>query len=154
MKRLLFLALTTCLFFTFPIVNGQKILLLENKAKNKTIAINQNKRISIKTVAGNRISGKFIILNDSIINLKKANIRLSDIASVKKANLVPELIGTGLIVFGFSMISTDLILTLFMHEIVYAYSIMSIPLLSGGMAITLIPIKTKKLGWAFNIVEI
>ena len=61
------------LFLIFSIAgNAQtKGIKLINKISNDSIFLPENSRIKIETIKGKEIVGKYTIINDSVINIKK-----------------------------------------------------------------------------------
>ena len=68
MKKLIFLFLS--LFFLNSLVAQEKAIKIFNEKTGKEIIIKENKRIRIKTLDGEKVSGRYKILDDETIILK------------------------------------------------------------------------------------
>jgi uncharacterized membrane-anchored protein len=77
---------------------------------NDTTFLKENRRIKVKTLDGKSVAGKFIIVNDSEINIKGRIISMDSIVSIRKASTFSTIlrttsisIGTVAVVGGFAM---------------------------------------------------
>lgn len=77
----------------------QKAIKITNHITQKEVVINENERITIKTVNDKKISGRFNIENNSII-IKNEKLEITDIAFLKRNPLLTSVLTTGLLVYG------------------------------------------------------
>ena len=93
MKKLIFLFLS--LFFLNCLVAQEKAIKIFNEKTGKEIIIKENKRIRIKTLDGEKVSGRYKILDDETIILKNQRIKLSQIEKIKKNPLSMSILTHG-----------------------------------------------------------
>ena len=72
MKNLTILFIS--LFFVNLIFAQERVLKIVNQVSKKEIIIKENKRIRIKTIDGQKISGRFKIIGKETIFIKKKKI--------------------------------------------------------------------------------
>jgi hypothetical protein len=70
-----------------------------NEVSKKEIIIKENKRIRIKTVDGQKISGRFKIIGKETILIKKKKIELANIEKIKRNPLLISIITNGLFIY-------------------------------------------------------
>jgi len=87
--------------FLVNVLNAQehKVIKITNQATQKEIDIKENKRIIIKTVDDKKISGRFIIENNSVI-INNEKLEITDIEYLKRDPLLTSILTTGLLVYG------------------------------------------------------
>ena len=73
---------------------------LINKISNDSIFLPENSRIEIETIRGKEIVGKYTIVNDSVINIKKKMIEINTILSLKATSTGSDLLHTFSTVIG------------------------------------------------------
>jgi hypothetical protein len=78
-----FITLVFCLAITALFAQNKGIGLLKNDSRSLTF-LKENQRIKIKTIDGQRIAGKFTVVNDSTISIKNNIIPLDSIATIRK----------------------------------------------------------------------
>ncbi|MCR8669210.1 hypothetical protein NO995_16100 [Aestuariibaculum sp. M13] len=66
-----------------------------NEQISKSILIKENKRIRIKTFDGEKLTGRFKIIDDETIYIKNREIKLSQIERIKKHPLVMSVLING-----------------------------------------------------------
>ena len=103
MKKLIFLFLS--LFFLNCLVAQEKAIKIFNEKTGKEIIIKENKRIRIKTLDGEKISGRYKILDDETIILKNQRIKLSQIEKIKKNPLGISILTNGVFYSGGAFIA-------------------------------------------------
>ncbi len=104
----------TILFFSLFFINllfsQEGAIKITNQTSEKERIIKENKRIKIKTIDGQKISGRFKIEKDNIILIKKQRIELTNIKEIKRNSLLVSIltsgffIYTGAITLGFSVL--------------------------------------------------
>ena len=76
-------------------INGIRLF---NEDKNKEIFIKENKRLRVKTSDGQRISGRFKIMDNEHFLIKGNTLKLTEVEMVKKNPLVVSVLVDGLLV--------------------------------------------------------
>jgi hypothetical protein len=98
MKALLLVYLC---FLSFNFLNAQKRhLKITNDVSLEEVIINEGKRIRIYSNDGKKLSGKFNIVDDTSILIKKSKVAIQDIVLIKKHPLAQTLIGNVLLIGG------------------------------------------------------
>ena len=87
------------LFITNVVVAQEQAIKITNDITKKEIIIKENKRVRIKTVAGEKISGRFSIENNKI-SIKNRHIELTDIDALKRNPLLTSIFTSGFLVYG------------------------------------------------------
>lgn len=77
----------------------QQAIKITNQTSKKERSIIKNKRIKIKTLDGEKLSGRFKIENNSII-IDNKQITLTDIAVIKRIPLLISIVTNGLLIYG------------------------------------------------------
>jgi len=77
----------------------ENVLKISSPTSEKEVIINQNKRIKIQTVDGEKISGRFRIEGTNAITIKDQTIALSDIESIKRNPLFLSIFSSGLLIY-------------------------------------------------------
>ncbi|TXD51640.1 MULTISPECIES: hypothetical protein [unclassified Polaribacter] len=75
------------LFFITQIFSQNKAIKITNTSSKKEKEIKENKRVKIKTINGQEISGRFKVKNDNTIVIKNNLIRLHNILEIKRDSL-------------------------------------------------------------------
>ncbi|WP_228850487.1 hypothetical protein [Aegicerativicinus sediminis] len=70
-----------------------------NDQQSKEFLIKENKRIRIKTIDDHKISGRFKIVDDETILIRKRTIKLSEIEKLKKHPLGMSIIINGILYY-------------------------------------------------------
>ncbi len=96
MKKLLFVFIAV--LFTGIIFSQNGAVKIFGEKSEKSILLQENSRIRIKTVDGKRITGRFTIVNDSTMLLKGKEIAIADIKKIKRNPLVMT-IATDVVLF-------------------------------------------------------
>jgi hypothetical protein len=95
---------TTILFLSLCLVNliaaQERVIKISSPASEKKIIIKENKRIKIRTVDGQKISGRFSIEDNRVIAIKDQKIALSDIESIKRNPLLLSVFSSGFLIYG------------------------------------------------------
>ncbi len=94
----------TLVFFSLIFANllfaQEKAIKISSSTSEKEVIIKENKRIKIKTVDGQKISGRFHIDHNKAIVIKDQRIALSDIESLKRNPLFLSIFGSGFLIYG------------------------------------------------------
>ena len=77
----------------------ESALKITNTTTQKEVIIKENKRIKIKTLDGNKISGRFKLKNTTIL-IGKEQIELEDIQSIKPNPVLISVLGSGVLIYG------------------------------------------------------
>ncbi|MGC6470356.1 MAG: hypothetical protein ACON4E_03690 [Flavobacteriales bacterium] len=86
-------------------------ILLKNKKSGLEKPIKEGKRIRLKTTNDKKIKGRFTILNDSTIFIKKDTLALSEIVKIKRDPSVLNFMINGTLVYmGIGFIDDGLLL--------------------------------------------
>ncbi|SEA81878.1 hypothetical protein SAMN05443667_10990 [Flavobacterium gillisiae] len=143
---------TMLLLFTSSFLTAQeKGIYLENRSKNKTIFLPQNKKIKITTSEGKKLAGNYTIVDDKSILIKNQLISLSSVVAIKKYSTYSAITATAGIAVGslFTVVGAAGI-------IAGGYGFIASPLAPIGLAMVLIPVlsnKHKREKWEYKIVN-
>jgi hypothetical protein len=88
------------LFFTTQFLAQEQAIKISSPNSEKEVIIKENKRIKIRTIEGDKISGRFRMLENNAIQIKDQIIALADIESIKRNPLFLSIFGTGLLIYG------------------------------------------------------
>jgi len=112
MKNLLLLLISTVIF---NVAAAQtKAIKITNLNTNKEKIIKENKRIKLRTLDGQQLSGRFKIVNTNTISIDDLTIDLADIDALKRNPLLVSIIGpTFLIYFGALIVGVSVIAGVF-----------------------------------------
>jgi len=92
----------TILIFSLLIANSifsqEQAIKITNKVSQKEIIIKENKRIKIKTLDGQKLSGRFKIENNSIL-IKDQLIELSQIGEIKRNPLLISIVTSSFFIY-------------------------------------------------------
>ncbi len=91
-------------------VNAQEYALrITNSAKEKEVLIKEGKRIRIKLITGEKLSGRFKIINGDSIEIRRQKIAFSSIKKIKKNPLLVQIVTTAGLVYTIAFPATLLI---------------------------------------------
>lgn len=93
------LILFISLFFSNLIFAQEGVLKIVNQTSEKEILIKEHKRIRIKTIEGQKISGRFRIIGKETILIRKKKIKLADIEKIKRNPLLVSIVTNGLFIY-------------------------------------------------------
>lgn len=105
--KLKFLIALSLLFTCFTYAQDGIIKIMNNK-NHKEIIIKENKRIRLKTIEDEKISGRFKIIDAQTILIRGKEIKLSEIIKIKKHPLLVSILtNIGLVYFtsGFTLLT-------------------------------------------------
>ena len=155
MKKLIFLFLS--LFFLNSLVAQEKAIKIFNEKTEKEIIIKENKRIRIKTLDGEKVSGRYKILGDETIILKNQRIKLSQIEKIKKNPLGISILTHGVFYSGGVFLAL-IGFTFYVFEGTeagHAAAILSLSIIYGGTRSPNILKGYKSTGnWKYGIIKI
>ena len=155
MKKLIFLFLS--LFFLNCLVAQEKAIKIFNEKTGKEIIIKENKRIRIKTLNGEKISGIYKILDDETIILKNQRIKLSQIEKIKKNPLGISILINGVFYY-FGVVLTGAAFLAYIyagHAEVFLVTIPAAAFIYGGTGSPNILKGYKSTGdWKYGIIKI
>ena len=97
MKKMTFLFFS--LFFVNLAFTQEQAIKITDSTSNKEVIIKENKRIKIKTVDGQKISGRFRIENSNTIFIKDQRIELTDIEELKRNPLSIYIFTSGFFIY-------------------------------------------------------
>lgn len=96
-------------FFPIFVHAQQKALKISYSAKEKQIIIKEGKRIRIKLLSGQKLSGRFKIINNNTLEIRKQKIAFSSIEKIKKNPLLIQILTTAGLVYTIAFPATLLI---------------------------------------------
>jgi len=136
----------------------EKSILISRNNTTRQIKIKEGKRIRLKTLNGKRLSGRFKVVNDSIIMIKGQQLKFSEIERIKRnplAMTLPLSIITG--TYGGLLILTSTALVIAEPEFA-AILVLAIPSGSGLLYTAIKPPNVLKgytiyRGWKYAITE-
>ena len=88
------------LFFTNQFLAQEQAIKISSPTSEKEVIIKENKRIKIRTTEGDKISGRFQMVENKAIKIKDQKIALADIESIKRNPLFLSIFGTGFLIYG------------------------------------------------------
>ena len=96
----------TLFFFAFTAFSfaQSSVLLIQKNDSNRSIEIKENKRIKLETTAGQKLYGRFTIVDSSSIMIKEKIILLEDVVTMKRKSLFGTIANPVFIVYGSTMI--------------------------------------------------
>ena len=97
MKKTAFL-LFSLLFVNLTIAQELAIKII-NQSSKKEFVIKENKRVKIKTVDGEKISGHFVI-KDNLIMIQNKEFAISDIQEIKRNPLLTSILTSSFLIYG------------------------------------------------------
>ena len=98
------------LYFTsMPFYAQQRILKISYPTKDKQVLIKEGKRIRIKLLTGQKLSGRFKIINNDTFEIRKQKIAFSAIEKIKKNPLLLQILTTAGLVYTIAFPATLLI---------------------------------------------
>lgn len=98
MKKAAFLLIT--IFFINTALSQESAIKITNIDSQKEIILKEDRRITIKTISGQKISGRFKIKDLRTILIKDNQIKLTEIIYLKRNPLVVSILTTGVLVYG------------------------------------------------------
>ena len=96
------------LFFTCFTYAQESVIKITNNKNKKEIIIKENKRIRLKTIKGEKISGRFKIVDANTILIRGKEIKLPEIIKIKKHPLLVSIltnIGFVYLASGFTLLT-------------------------------------------------
>lgn len=93
-----------CFAFTAFSFAQNGVLLIQKNDSNRSIEIKENKRIKLETTDGQKLYGRFTIIDSSSIMIKEKIILLEDIVTMKRKSLFGTIANPVFIVYGSAMI--------------------------------------------------
>jgi len=82
---------------------------LKINTKEKQVLIKEGKRIRIKLLSGQKLSGRFKIINNDTLEIRKRKIAFSSISKIKKNPLLVQILTTAGLVYTIAFPATLLI---------------------------------------------
>jgi len=110
MKKTIILLIS--LFFINLTFSQKRVIKITNLNSNREIIIKENRRIKIKIFDGEKISGKFKILDNENILIKNRQIEIKDIQKIKRNPLLIS-IGTDVFIIynGVALLGASLVIS-------------------------------------------
>lgn len=134
-------------------VNGIRIF---NENKKKEIIIEENKRIRVKTSDGQRISGRFQLIDNESFLLKGNIIKLTEIEKIKKNPIVVSTLVNGLLLYvGSAMVFVSTVLARILGVPSYHYYLIpgSAMIYAGIKSPNFLAGYKKSKGWQYQIIS-
>ncbi len=88
-----------CLMLSAVSIAQEQAIKITNESVVKEIIIKENKRIKIQTSDGQKISGRFTVVDGNSIMIKDKIIAISDILSVKRNPLLLSIFSSGFFIY-------------------------------------------------------
>jgi len=134
-------------------VNGIRLF---NEDKNKEIVIKENKRIRVKTSDGQRISGRFTLVDAEHVQIKGSILKLSEIEKIKKNPIIVSVLVDGLLMYaGSAMVFLPFFLARVMATCPdYSYLVPGVVLIyAGRKSPNFLKGYKKSRGWEYNFIK-
>lgn len=149
------ITLIFALFITSTIFCQNAGIKITNQASKKEILIKENKRIKIKTMDGEKISGRFKIENNSIL-IKGKQINITDIAHIKRDPLFVSIVSSGLLIYGGSIgLGTAAIVGIFLQRSAFLLALPAAGMIYTGIKSPNFNRKFKNNGkWTLDIISL
>ena len=133
-------------------INGIKLYHAES---NEEVFLEENKRIRVKTIDGQRISGRFKLVDDEHFVLKSNYFSLSDIETIKRHPIVVSSLIDGILFnAGMGLMTLPIIIFPFTGETGIVYYLFSGVLVTYAGAKSPNPLRgfKKSKGWQYTII--
>jgi len=134
MKSQIRLLFVFCFLFLTSYAQDKGVVLKE-KSSDRTVFLQENKRIKLKTKDGKVFVGKFKIVDDNTIMIKNATITLDSISTIKRRSLVSS-IGSPFVVAG----GTILMIAGVAGALSGGYGVLLVVLIPPGIPMILVPV--------------
>jgi hypothetical protein len=124
---------------------------LKKENSRKSLFLKENKRIKIRTVAGEKIIGNYTIVNNETIMIKKQTVALDSIVSISKHSRFSSIASPVFAVIGSVFVTVGTA-----GLIAGSYGVLAAPLIPLGLPLVLVPIlasKHKSTAWKYEIVN-
>ncbi len=107
------LFLILLIIFTNPLLAQEKSIEIYKSGSDKMKTIKQNKRVKIRTKSGEKIIGRFQVLDKTTIEIKGKEIPIHSIQNIKRRSIIAGVGSTALIVYGGVFIATAAVVSHF-----------------------------------------
>lgn len=134
-------------------VNGIRLF---NEDKNKEIVIKENKRIRVKTSDGQRISGRFTLVDAEHVQIKGSILKLSEIENIKKNPIIVSVLVDGLLMYaGSAMVFLPIIIFPFSGDTGAFYYMITgaAAIYAGRKSPNFLKGYKKSRGWEYNFIK-
>ncbi|MFD2908398.1 hypothetical protein ACFSX9_06590 [Flavobacterium ardleyense] len=93
-------------FFAFSVFSfaQSNVLVIQKNNSNRTIEIKENKRIKVETTDGEKLYGRFTVIDSSSILIKEKIVLLEDVVTMKRKSLFGTIANPVFIVYGSVMV--------------------------------------------------
>ena len=91
--------LVSCLLFINLIFAQEHAIRITSPDSDREIIIKENKRVKIQTTDGQKIAGRFTIVDDNILLIKGQRISLLDVESIKRNPLILSVFTSGFFIY-------------------------------------------------------
>ncbi|MGC6479424.1 MAG: hypothetical protein ACON42_03495 [Flavobacteriaceae bacterium] len=155
-KRNIFRIVFLLLLFANQATAQIKGIRIFNEDTKQEIIIEENKRIRVKTIDGQRISGRFQLIDNESFLLKGNIIKLTEIEKIKKNPIMVSLLVDGLLVYvGSAMVFIPILLYPFNGDSGALYYIIpgTALLYAGKKSPNFLVGYTKSKGWNYQIIS-
>lgn len=149
----------TILIFSLLIANSifsqEQAIKITNEVSQKEIIIKENKRIKIKTLDGQKLSGRFKIENNSIL-IKNQQIELSQIGEIKRNPLLVSIVTSSFFIYvGAITLGVAVLIGVFADSSAFLFAIPAAGLIYAGIKSPNFGRKFKSdSNWTFEIITI
>ena len=104
MRSNLFIFLLMYLLSHSLTFSQEKAIKIYNSDTQKEVIIKENRRIRVKTNSGEKIAGKFQIIDNQSIMIKNRQIKLADIEKLKRNPLLFSILSNTFLIYSGSLI--------------------------------------------------
>lgn len=142
------------LIFSLPTM-AQEALKISKTGSDKVKLFEENKRVKVKTVEGEKHIGRFQIIDDQNIAIKGKIIPLSSIANIKSRSVVGGIAGTFLIVYGAVVLGVGLIVgsSFGTQSDIYIVGGMGAVIMASGILFNEFAKNHRDQKWSYKIVD-
>ena len=124
---------------------------LKKENSKKSTFLKENKRIKIRTVAGENIIGNYKIVDEKKIMIKNQTVALDSIVSISKHSRFSSIASPIFVLVGSVFVAVGTA-----GLIVGSYGVLAAPLIPLGLPLILVPIlanKHKSAAWKYQVVN-
>jgi len=147
------LTLFFLLVFSQQIV-AQQALEISETGSDKSRLFEENKRVKVKTITGEKYIGKFQILDANTIEIEGNNIPLNSIKNIKSRSVVAGIVGTVLIISGaYFMIISPIVALAVSSSSGIAFVFGGVVMISSGILFNEFAKNHRNTKWSYKIID-
>ncbi|MFO8148081.1 MAG: hypothetical protein ACQEWG_08450 [Bacteroidota bacterium] len=147
--------LTLFLFLVFSQqIAAQQVLEISETGSDKSILFEQNKRVKIKTITGEKYIGRFQISDANTIEIKGNNIPLNSIENIKSRSVVAGIVGTVLIISGaYFLVISPIVALAISSGAGIAFVFGGVAMISSGIFFNEFAKNHRNTKWSYKIID-